>query len=231
MIVMKISEIFYSIQGEGKLAGVPSVFVRTAGCNLRCTWCDSPETSWNPSGTDMTVESIVDQVASFGCRHVVLTGGEPLMAKGVTELTSRLAGDGYHITIETAATIWQDVTCDLASISPKLANSVPRDREGGQWASSHDSARINLDTIRRLMGLGDYQLKFVIDDPDDLEEVDDLLSKIGGVESENVQLMPQGIELRLLDEKGAWIADLCKKRGFRYCERLHIRLFGHTRGT
>ena len=228
---MNINEIFYSIQGEGKLAGVPSVFVRTAGCNLRCTWCDSPETSWNPAGTNMTIESIVDKIASYNCRHVVLTGGEPLIAKGVTELTSRLAADGFHLTIETAATIWQDVTCDLASISPKLANSVPSDREGGRWASSHDQARINLETIRRLMSLGDYQLKFVMDTPNDLTEIDDLLAKIGGVDPQNVQLMPQGTEQEQLDRRGPWIADLCKQRGFRFCQRLHIRLFGHTRGT
>lgn len=228
---MNINEIFHSLQGEGKLAGVPSVFVRTAGCNLRCTWCDSPETSWNPAGTNMTADSIIDKIASYNCRHVVLTGGEPLIAKGVTELTSRLSADGFHLTIETAATIWQDVTCHLASISPKLANSVPTDREGGRWASSHDQARINLETIRRLMSLGDYQLKFVMDTPEDLAEIDDLLAKIGGVDPQNVQLMPQGTEQEQLDRRGPWIADLCKQRGFRFCQRLHIQLFGHTRGT
>ena len=87
---MLISEIFFSLQGEGELAGVPSVFVRTSGCNLRCNWCDTPYASWNPEGTAMTVEEIVTAVGRFPARHAVLTGGEPMIAPGIKELAARL---------------------------------------------------------------------------------------------------------------------------------------------
>ncbi len=83
---MLISEIFYSIQGEGMLTGVPSVFIRTSGCNLRCNWCDTPYASWNPEGTARTIEQIVAEVQSHPARHVVLTGGEPMIAKDIAAL-------------------------------------------------------------------------------------------------------------------------------------------------
>src|SRR5688572_20004036 len=123
---MRISEIFYSIQGEGELTGVPSVFVRTSGCNLRCTWCDTKYASWNPEGEELSIDAIVEQVRTFPARHVVLTGGEPMVARGISELAQRLRDDGLHITIETAGTIAPDgIACDLASLSPKLSNSTP----------------------------------------------------------------------------------------------------------
>ena len=101
---MLISEIFYSLQGEGELTGVPSVFVRTSGCNLRCNWCDTPYASWNPEGKQMTVEEIVAEIATHPAKHAVLTGGEPMIAPGIHELAFQLQEAGYHITIETAAT-------------------------------------------------------------------------------------------------------------------------------
>ncbi len=228
---MRINEIFHSIQGEGKLAGVPSVFVRTTGCNLRCTWCDSPSTSWEPVGDMMSVDGILDRLADFACMHVVLTGGEPLLSDGVEELTRRIRDAGYHLTIETAATVWKEVVCDLASISPKLSNSTPWERHDGRQAESHERQRINLDTIRRLMGSSDYQLKFVVDTATDVPEVDGLVHALGGVESSNVLLMPQGVTERELADRGRWIAEVCKQRGYRFCPRLQIALYGHTRGT
>ena len=228
---MKIAEIFHSIQGEGKLAGVPSVFVRTSGCNLRCVWCDSPYTSWKPEGQQSSLDQIIEQVARFESKHVVLTGGEPLIAPGVEELTRRLREAEYHLTIETAATVWCEVICDLASISPKLANSTPWDREEGRFAEAHERNRIDVEVIRRFMGLGDYQLKFVVDRPEDIEEIDELLGRIGSYEASNVLLMPQGVTPEELTPKTGWIAQLCKERGFRFCPRLHIALFGNKRGT
>jgi 7-carboxy-7-deazaguanine synthase len=228
---VKIAEIFHSIQGEGKLAGVPSVFIRTSGCNLRCVWCDSPYTSWKPEGEQVSIDAIVDQMAGFDCKHVVLTGGEPLIALGVEELTRRLREAKYHLTIETAATVWRDVTCDLASISPKLANSTPWDREDGRFAKAHEQNRIDVEVVRRFMDLGDYQLKFVVDQPEDLNEIDELLRRMGPFERSNVLLMPQGVSKEELGPKASWIAQLCKERGFRFCPRLHIALFDNKRGT
>src|SRR5215217_4845811 len=113
---MLISEIFYSLQGEGVLTGVPSVFVRTSGCNLRCTWCDTPYTSWAPDGREYSHEEIVAAVRSAACGHVVVTGGEPMIAPGIIELTEELKSAGQHITIETAGTVFKPVACDLMSI-------------------------------------------------------------------------------------------------------------------
>src|SRR5262249_44631393 len=128
---LKIAELFYSIQGEGGLAGVPSVFVRTSGCNLRCAWWDTPYRSWRPEGSEGTVDRIFEEVRSHPARHVVVTGGEPMIAPEIVALTQRLRDAGLHITIETAGTVFRPVACDLMSISPKLANSTPGDP---QWA-------------------------------------------------------------------------------------------------
>lgn len=228
---MRINEVFLSIQGEGKLAGVPSAFIRTSGCNLRCHWCDSPTTSWSPEGNDLTVDDLMKRLSAFATKHVVLTGGEPLLAKGVEELTTRIRKAGYHLTIETASTIWREVTCDLASISPKLANSTPWVRAGGRIAEAHEAIRLNVDVIQRFQRLGEHQLKFVVSSAEDLGEIDQLLSQLGDYRPEDVLLMPEGITSEALSTRGRWIAELCKKRGFRFCPRLHIDLYGHRPGT
>lgn len=228
---MKISEIYYSIQGEGKLAGVPSVFVRTSGCNLRCHWCDTPYASWEPEGTSLTPSQILERVTQYPTQYVVLTGGEPMIAPGVEELTRQLKGRGYHLTIETAGTVWKDVVCDLASVSPKLKNATPWEREGGRWVDAHDAARINLDVLRRFAAFEEIQFKFVVDAPDDLIEIDDLLKRINHLDAANVLLMPQGITAEDLSQRGRWLAEICKERNFRFCPRLHIMMYGNTRGT
>ncbi len=131
---MRLAEIFYSIQGEGKLMGMPSAFVRVSGCNLRCVWCDTPYASWRPEGEDVPVAVILERVAKFPGRHVVLTGGEPMIMPDLVELCGALKARDYHITIETAATVFAAVTVDLASLSPKLSNSTPTQRDGGRFA-------------------------------------------------------------------------------------------------
>ena len=228
---VKVNELFCTIQGEGKLAGMPSVFVRTSGCNLRCTWCDTPTTSWAPQGEQLDVTQIRERVSRYNTHYVVLTGGEPMIAPRIGELSRCLNEDGYHVTIETAATVWKDVVCDLASISPKLRNSTPVTRDGGRWADVHEKTRINLDVIRRFMQMPDYQLKFVVDVPDDMTEIDMLLDQLGPYEDSNVLLMPQGVTDEELRRRSGWIAEICRTRGFRFCPRLHISLYGHVRGT
>ncbi len=170
---MLISEIFYSIQGEGELTGVPSVFLRTSGCNLRCSWCDTKYASWNPEGDEMTVDELVEKVTSFPARHVVLTGGEPLVAKEMPELARR------------------------------------------QWIENYP-----------------FQLKFVVENRNDIAEIEALIAAIGiPVPPHKVLLMPQGTDAGILERRQDSLVELCKSRGYRYCTRLHIALFGNTKGT
>jgi 7-carboxy-7-deazaguanine synthase len=224
---VKISEIFYSVQGEGVLAGVPSVFVRTSGCNLRCSWCDTPYTSWNPEGVDLTIEAILERSAEFSAaRHVVLTGGEPMIAPGIVELSRRFRSRGMHITIETAGTVFQPVECDLMSISPKLANSTPE----GTFRAQHERLRLQPEVLRKLMAHADYQLKFVVSREEDVAEVQDLAGQLNAP-PEKIMLMPEGISADVLSERGVWVAEICKQYGFRFSPRLHVYLYGNRRGV
>jgi len=223
---MRIAEIFYSVQGEGGLVGVPSVFVRTSGCNLRCSWCDTPYTSWNPEGEEMSVAQVVERVMAFpAARHVVLTGGEPMIAPEIGELSRALRERGLHITIETAGTVFADVVCDLMSISPKLANSTPE----GTFRAQHERSRRRPEVIRQLMAAYAYQLKFVVAREEDLEEVCAIMSELGAP-AQKVMLMPEGVSANVLRERGLWIAEMCKLHGFRFTPRLHVELYGNRRG-
>jgi 7-carboxy-7-deazaguanine synthase len=228
---MRISEIFYSIQGEGRLLGVPSVFVRTSGCNLRCRWCDTPYTSWQPDGNTLSVKKILDEVARYPTRHVVITGGEPLLAPDIDELTVQLKRRDAHITVETAATIYKPLVGDLISMSPKLANSTPWQRSKGEFAAMHEKRRLNYQVMQRFIDGYDYQLKFVVDRKKDLDEVRSVVEQLRNVDAARVMLMAQGIKQSELDRKARWIVESCKMYGFSYTPRLHIQLFGNRRGT
>jgi len=206
--------------------GMPSVFVRTSGCNLRCAWCDTPYTSWRPEGDDWRVERILEEVDKYPARHVVVTGGEPMIAREIIELSSGLRERRRHITIETAGTVYLPVECDLMSISPKLAHSTP----AGEWAERHERLRIQPDILRRLMADYEYQLKFVISQPDDIAEVRAIVQKLGAL-AERVILMPEGIETAVLRERSLWLAEIAKREGFRFSPRLHVDLYGNRRGT
>ncbi len=230
---MFVTEIFHSIQGEGQLAGVPSVFVRTAGCNLRCNWCDTPYASWEPEGSHATVEEIVRRILDYSCRHVVLTGGEPMISRDIHALAKTLRDAGRHITIETAATVAPDgIACDLASLSPKLANSRPDERFSESWRQQHETTRIQPAVIRQWIDQHRYQLKFVVREESDLDEIEDLVRQIARpVPPENILLMPEGVDDEILRQRGLWLTDICRNRGYRYCPRLHIALYGNVRGT
>ena len=227
---MKIAEIFYSLQGEGMLTGVPSVFVRTSGCNLRCVWCDTPYTSWSPEGTEMSIAAILEAVRQYPARHAVVTGGEPMIAPGIVELTQSLRQLGLHVTIETAGTVYIPVACDLMSISPKLANSTPHEREGGKWASQHERLRYQPEVLRKLMAEYDYQLKFVVASPEDLAEITAVLRDMSADRS-RVVLMAEGTTSEVIRERAPWLTEICKREGFRYSPRLHIDLWGNRRGV
>ena len=225
---MQIAEIFESIQGEGPWAGTQSLFIRTSGCNLRCWFCDTPYTSWKPEGTAWSLDQLAHRIAECQAPDVILTGGEPMLIPDLVSLTKKCHELGRRVTIETAGTVDQPVECDLMAISPKLSNSVPDDP---QWRDRHEQTRFRPDVIRTLLSRYRCILKFVIDRPEDVEEVIRWMSEIPEAEPDIVWLMPQARTREQLSEKSDWLRRLARRHGFNYSSRLHIEMFGNVRGT
>ncbi|AEN05356.1 Radical SAM domain protein [halophilic archaeon DL31] len=237
---LPINELFVSLQGEGVLNGVPSVFVRTSGCNLRCWFCDSYHTSWEPTGAWMAVDDIVAEVEQYDAEHVVLTGGEPMLHEESVELLERLSAAGYHTTVETNGTIHRDAPIDLASISPKLASSTPtaeRDPNGeGEWAEKHEQDRVDIEALTGLVEDYGFQLKFVVTGEADMDEIISLVECVREaasvpVRNEDVLLMPEGVTREQLDDHREQVADLALEYGYRYTPRLHVNLWNDEPGT
>ncbi|WP_436343077.1 7-carboxy-7-deazaguanine synthase QueE [Natronorubrum sp. FCH18a] len=258
---LPINELFYSLQGEGTLAGVPSVFVRTSGCNLRCWFCDSYHTSWEPTHAWLDLEAILEEIESHErADHVVLTGGEPMIHEGCVDLLEALEERGYHTTVETNGTIYRDAPIDLASISPKLESSTPtaeRDPRSeipeesrnderrptgaanqgdGGWAERHENDRIDTAALARLVEAYDFQLKFVVTDDDDMPEILELLADLRDAASvpirdDDVLLMPEGATRDRLEKTRERVAKLAMDHGFRYTPRLHVDLWNDAPET
>ena len=228
-VALRIAEVFYSIQGEGRFAGTPSVFVRTTGCNLRCWFCDTPYTSWHPEGGHRTLAELLREIRSFECDHVVLTGGEPLLQPSIVPLSHELRREGYVITVETAGTVYRPVAADLMSISPKLANSAPR--ESSRWVVRHEDHRDRPEILRRLLREYDTQLKYVIDTPADLDELRQVVRELPEATPDRIWLMPQGVTTADLTSRAAWLEPAAAELGYRFCPRRHIEMFGNVRGT
>jgi 7-carboxy-7-deazaguanine synthase len=303
---MKIAEIFRSLQGEGRLTGVDSVFVRMSGCNLRCGFCDTPYASWSPEGDDLSVDEILDRVkeiyeihglpAKIGgdgrfsrnraptegwsasadgvqnsgfmvqnsflstahyplppapcplstthypqstayslqptasSKHVVLTGGEPMLFAELIPLSAALRKDGWHITIETSGTLYLPVACDLMSISPKLSNSTPTPEHDPRWTWRHESSRHAPQIVNRLIAEYDYQIKFVIDKQADCQEAESYLSAMPQIDRARVMLMPQGVDTEELAEKSRWLEPYCTEHGLIFCPRRQVEWFGPGKG-
>lgn len=229
---LRIAEIFTSVQGEGRWVGIPSTFVRVSGCNLRCVWCDTPYASWSPEGETRPVSQIVAEVQAAKVRHVVLTGGEPMLFDAIVPLAEALKAVGHTITIETAGTVDRSLPCDLMSISPKLANSTPLDHP--EWAERHERTRRRSDVLRALIARYRHQLKFVVN-PDEglasIGEIEALLEEIGPVEPDSVLLMPEGTDAPTLHRRMRALVPLAVARGWGLSPRLHVDLFGNRRGT
>lgn len=241
---LPIAETFVSVQGEGRLTGTPSWFVRLSGCNLRCAWCDTPYASWKPEGQARSIESLIDEARGSGVGHAVVTGGEPMMFEGVADLCAALrrpreaGGAGMHVTVETAGTVFREVEADLMSISPKLANSTPsaslEAEIGVGWRERHESRRLNIEALGALLAAHPApgrQLKFVVSREEDLAEIEALLALLPGGAPADVLLMPEGVDPAALEAKRGWVERACAARGWGFCRRLHIELFGNTRGT
>lgn len=224
---MRVNEIFYSLQGEGFLAGVPSVFVRLAGCPLRCRWCDTKYAWSADSGTQLSVDKIIAEIDDWPCNHVVITGGEPMMHNQIAQLTYRLKDAEKHITIETVGIAYiPDMACDLMSISPKLINSMPVDEK---LRALHQDSRLDLAVMSELIDNYDYQLKFVVDDETDQFEIEDILDRLENVDYRKVMLMPQASSREELIEKSIMVAELCKRTGFTLSQRLQVLLWNNQK--
>lgn len=221
---LQVVELFHSIQGEGMLSGVPSVFVRLAGCNLRCVWCDTAYARDPHAGESVRLSDLASRICAFPTRFVVLTGGEPMIAPGAHALAAALRECGKHLTVETNGTLPPDgIACDLASVSPKLAHSSAAPREDA-------SERIRPSALAAWVDGYEYQLKFVVASPDDLAEARGVVDAIGRpIPPERVLLMPEGARRNPPRRRDAWLVDACKATGFRYCRRLHVDLFGCRR--
>ncbi len=225
---MRVNEIFYSLQGEGFLAGVHSVFVRLAGCPLRCKWCDTKYAWDEKAGQDYTIAEIVQTVQQWPCKFIVITGGEPMINSALLKLVLQLKAADKHITIETAGIAFiPDLACDLMSISPKLSNSAPTDPE---LAAIHEDSRLDIAILRMLIDSYKYQLKFVVDSQADLPEIEATIEKIGNINSERIMLMPQTATRDELLAKSAIVADMCKQTGFAFSQRLQVLLWNNQKG-
>jgi len=233
---MRISEIYESLQGEGLLAGTPSTFVRTSGCNLRCVWCDTPFTSWKPEGDNLPLGAVLEAVVARPPRHVVVTGGEPLLVDEIPELCGLLGRAGYHVTVETAGSVppagAAGRLCDLVSISPKLASSTPPADTPGGWAERHEAARRRDDVLRSLAASGPHQFKFVVESATDVDEAARWIDDLGtAIDRSRVFLMPQARTPAELAARTAWLTAECRRLGFRFAPRHHITWYGGRRGT
>jgi 7-carboxy-7-deazaguanine synthase len=228
---LPVSEIFLSVQGEGVHVGTPSVFLRTYFCNLTCSWCDSKYTWQNQDKAtvgveyrSMTAKDVLDRVLSLNCKHIVVTGGEPLLQQRfLPVILSRLKKEGFYVEIETNGTITPTAEMlglvDCFNVSPKTSNSNVEKRVRTRRAS-----------LNALVMSGKAWFKFVVSDQQDLKEVEELICEFS-IPRDRVILMPEGTNSALLLERGRWLVDVCKERGFRFTPRLHILLFGNKRGT
>lgn len=228
---LKISETFSSRQGEGKLTGTESFFIRTSGCNLRCHFCDTPYASWHPGGELQSIEGLLDRIEQSGLQHVVLTGGEPLLPESIQTLCQELRSREIHITIETAGTIDRNLPCDLMSISPKLSASTPNAQQHSRWATLHEKRRLPIETMQKLArSADDFQFKFVVSNEEEFDEIDDVVG-ILGLQASDVWLMPEGVTIEQMAAARPWIAPHCEKRGYHFCDRMQIHWYGNRRGT
>lgn len=228
---IRISETFSSRQGEGLLTGTDSFFVRTSGCNLRCWFCDTPYASWNPEGEFRTVSDLLGEIKRSGLRHVVVTGGEPLIWPACESLVQQLQQVGIHVTIETAGTIDRAVCPDLLSLSPKLRGSGPDARRHSAWSVAHEARRMPLKTMRVLIERAHAtQVKFVVSDVGEFFEIDAVVKQLR-VPADWVWIMPEGRSIEKLDRGKLELAEPTRQRGYRLCDRMQIHWYGDKRGT
>ncbi|MCG3038993.1 7-carboxy-7-deazaguanine synthase QueE [Streptomyces sp. S1A] len=223
-----VSELFTSLQGEGPSAGQTAVFVRLGGCNLDCSWCDTPYT-WRWDRHDPRAElsvrpvaDVVRQVLEQRAPRVVVTGGEPLLQqRALLELVALLHEAGRLVEIETNGTI---------APAPRLVEGAARFNVSPKLATSGVRAgrRIVPDSLTALAGTGKAVFKFVVTDPGaDVPEVEELAASYG---MESVWLMPQGTSGPEVVDGMRALAEAAVPRGWSVSPRLHVLLWGDARG-
>lgn len=228
---MRIVELFASKQGEGIWTGTESTFIRIGGCHLHCRFCDTPYASWElEQGEELSVEEIIGRALIFNRKHVIITGGEPMLFSELVPLTEQLEALDYTITIETSGTLDLPVRCHLMSISPKLSNSIPVD-VSENILRRHEFNRSRLDVTQELVDRYPFQLKFVIDTPNDIDEMERFLEQFEKIPSERILLMPQAVTVEEMLKRETWITAYCEKKGYLYCPRMQIIWYGNKRGT
>jgi 7-carboxy-7-deazaguanine synthase len=221
-----ICEMFHSIQGEGRLQGVPSVILRLTGCNLNCEWCDTSDALKNNTTIKYTDKELLKELSKYKCSHVVITGGEPTLCKRINEWINLLKENGYVVTVETNATNYAQLNCDLISMSPKLSNSIPYSSKDEAVISSHNQKRININAIKNFIKHNDYQIKFVCNAlQSDIDEVKEILEQIGTYDSTKVMIMPLADsrdELYVIQNN---LVRLCIDNNLRYANRLQLQIW------
>jgi organic radical activating enzyme len=225
---LEVSEIFVSIQGEGASAGQPCVFLRLAGCNLRCGWCDTKYT-WDfttyDRGREVTtqsVEAVARRLEGCGSRRLVVTGGEPLLQQSALGALLAELDSTWLVEVETNGTVVPNVALlarvDQWNVSPKLGNS-------GEPATR----RLVWPVLAALRATNRAWLKLVVDDPTDLEEARDLVGKAAWPER-RVLLMPQGATVAALRQRDGWVTRASARHGYGVSPRLHVERWGGARG-
>ncbi len=206
-ITFPVTEIFRSIQGEGKLAGTPSVFLRLAGCPLKCSWCDTPYAWDEKAAISMSIDEIVQTIETFRAHHVVITGGEPAIHHNLHLITTQLHKNGFHITVETSGIQFCRFNCELLSISPKLP--LP----------------LRTEIIKPLLKQGkDYQIKFVISKKCEIKQAVKLISEHKFIDIDNLMLMPRAKSQAAYRRLAPKVARWAEQYSLRFCPRLHIEL-------
>lgn len=232
-----VSEIFHTLQGEGPNTGVPSIFVRFSGCNLRCEWgkdrCDTPYTSWNPEVNLMSIQDLVSAIDKISeeheCIYIVLTGGEPTL-QPLDALCDILKQKDYFIAIETNGTGHIPDSIDLIVSSPKLSDSTPAEgTERTIHQANRDKARKNLKELVSKVPEKIF-LKFVISKKTELQEIANFCREVDALQTQ-VYFMPEGITRDDILENQLFVAEMAKRAGVNFTTRLHVLLWGHTRGT
>ncbi|MBI3683387.1 MAG: 7-carboxy-7-deazaguanine synthase QueE [Acidobacteria bacterium] len=211
---MRLAEIFYSIQAEGMLAGVPSIFVRTPG-EPRCTWCATPEASWTPDHPEAPLGTIFATIRRQWCGHVVITGQEPLEEPDIEEFVEKLRAIDHHITVETSGVVFKKLDCDLMSITP-LLKTAPAPKKKAARRPAYE-----LDAIGELIRRHSYQLKFELRTRDEMEEVVHIVRETEA-ERERVMLIPAGGTQKALREQTPWVIEASRFFHYRYAPRLAL---------